>query len=84
MRTEMHDAKPHSVRVVSTRKAVITFDMDESENSNLRDQQVLARSMAAFMVAYPRFESYSAEYVGKWLVLTVVGTLSLSTIDTNL
>lgn len=77
MRTEMHDARPHSIRVVSARKVVFTFDMDEPENANLRDVELVKRSMAGFMVAHERLESYTAEYLGKWLVLTCVGTISL-------
>lgn len=76
MRTEMHEARPYSIRVVSARKVVFTFDMDEPENENLLDKEVVVRSMAGFMVAHPRFESYTAEYVGKWLVLTCVGVIN--------
>lgn len=76
MRTEMHDAQPHSIRVVSSRKVVFTFDLDAPENENMKDKDVVVRSMAGFMVAHERFESYTAEYVGKWLVLTCVGTIN--------
>ena len=77
MRTEMHDAKPSTIRLASARKVVFTFDLREPENHNLRDQNVLTRSMAAFMLAYERFESYRAEYVGDFLVLSCTGTISL-------
>lgn len=78
MRTEMHDAQPMSIRVVSTRKVAFTFDLTVPENHNLRDKEVIARSMGAFMVAHPRFESYRAEYIGDLLVLTCAGTLNLN------
>jgi hypothetical protein len=77
MRTEMHDAQPHSIRLVSARKVAFTFDLTLPENANLREQGVVTRSMAAFLLAYDRFESYRAEYVGDWLVLTCTGTITL-------
>lgn len=77
MQTEMHNTKPHSIRVVSSRKVVLAFDLREPENTNLRDKDVITRSMAAFMLAYERFESYRAEYVGDFLVLACTGTLTL-------
>lgn len=77
MRTEMHDVKPHSIRLVSARKVAFTFDMDEPENGCLRDVALVKRSMAGYLLVYQRFESYSVEYVGKWMVLTATGTISL-------
>lgn len=75
MRTEMHDATPHSIRMVSARKVAFTFDLTVSENANLRDKSVVTRSMAGFMLAYENLESYRAEYVGDYLVLTCTGTI---------
>lgn len=79
MITEIHDAQVYSVRVVSARKVVFTFDL--RDNENMRDPDVIRRSMAQYMLAYPRVDRYSAEYLGDWLVLTVVGTISLQAVD---
>ncbi len=74
MITEMHDAQVYSVRLVSMRKVVFTFDL--RDNENLRDPNVIRRSMAGLMLVHPRTERYTAEYVGDWLVLSVIGTIN--------
>lgn len=83
MITEMHDAKPYAVRVVSARKVVFTFDL--RDNDTLRDPDVIRRSMAAYLLKYERVSHYVAEYFGEdWLILTVIGTVNLHTVDTYL
>lgn len=77
MITEMHESVPHSIRLVSARKVAFTFDLNDEANENLRDADVVKRSMAGFMITYSRVEAYSAEYIGDWLVLTVTGTITL-------
>lgn len=76
MITEMDGAKPATIRVISARKVVFTFDLTQPENELLREREVLTRSMASYMLAHPRFESYRAEYVVDQLVLTCTGTLN--------
>lgn len=76
MQTEMQDAKPHRINVVSSRKVVFTFDLSLPENQNLREHEVVTRSMAAYMLAYPNVESYTAQYLMDVLVLTCVGTVN--------
>lgn len=83
MITEMHDAKPSSVRIVSSRKVVFTFNL--RDNENLRDPDVVRRSMAAYMLKFERVSHYAADYLGDdWLLLTVTGTVNLHTVDTYL
>lgn len=84
MRTEMHDAQVYNVRLVSARKVVFTLDLSDEANENLRDPDVIARSMAGYMLMYPNVDTYEAVYVENWLVLTVVGTIKVDTFDAYL
>lgn len=74
MQTEMHEAKVHSLQVVSGRTVRLTFNLNENES--LRDPGIVQRSMAAYTLVYPRFEGYTAEYVGEWLILTLMGQIN--------
>lgn len=75
MRTEMYNARPLSINVVSARRVTFTFDLREPENSNMRDPDVVRRSMAMYLLEYSRMDTYSVEYVGDWLILTVTGNI---------
>ena len=74
MRTEMDDAKPHAVRLISARKVVFTFDL--RDNESLRSKALVERSMAGLMLTYKDVKRYEAEYFGNWLVISVYGTVS--------
>lgn len=79
MRTEMHDAKVYSIRVISNRKVVFTFDL--RDNEALRDADVIRRSMAGYMLAYPTVSQWEATYFGDdWLVITVIGIVNTGTV----
>lgn len=85
MRTEMDDMKVYHARLASARKAVFIFDLnDGEENAKLRDTELLERSMAGFLLAYPKVDRWEAVYIKDWVVLTVIGTIDSSIVNTYL
>lgn len=66
-------ATVYNFDIVSSRKVVFTFDL--KSNESLRNEAVVHSGMALLLFKYPRAETYTVEYYGDWLFLTVVGSV---------